>query len=132
MENGQWTMVELARKIALVFILIVNCQLSIVNSAAAQAGWTPTSQNPVPKKPDHLVNDWAGMLSSSEANQLEQKLDRESDSTSTQIAILTIDDLNGYDVSSLAFKIGDAWGIGGPDQDNGVLILVVKNSHDVF
>ena len=72
------------------------------------------------------------MLSPEEVISLEQKLVAESDSTSTQIAILTIEDLNGYDISSLAFKIGDAWGIGGPHQDNGVLILVSKNDHDVF
>jgi uncharacterized protein len=32
----------------------------------------------------------------------------------------------------VAFKIGDAWGIGGPNQINGLLILVSKNDHDVF
>ena len=116
----------------LIFFFVLTSQFSIFNFASAQSGWVPTSQSPVPAKPNHLVNDWAGMLSASEANQLEQKLDHESDSTSTQIAILTIDNLNGYDISSLAFKIGDAWGIGGPDQDNGVLILVSKNDHDVF
>jgi uncharacterized protein len=100
--------------------------------ARSQDHWRPTSKQEVPPKPNHLVDDLAGMLSQDEANSLEQKLVAESDSTSTQIAILTIEDLNSYDISSLAFKIGDAWGIGGPHQDNGVLILVSKNDHDVF
>jgi len=100
--------------------------------ATSQDHWKPTSKQETPPKPNHLVNDLADMLSPSEENSLEQKLVAESDSASTQIAVLTIEELNGYDISSLAFKIGDAWGIGGPNQDNGVLILVSKNDHDVF
>src|SRR5262249_36764642 len=38
----------------------------------------------------------------------------------------------GYEIAQLSFKIGDAWGIGGPNQDNGVLILVSKNDRQVF
>src|ERR1044071_882288 len=109
-----------------IFLVAFN---SIANS---QDHWYPTSKQEVPPKPNHLVDDLADMLSADEENSLERKLVAESDSTSTQIAILTIEELNEYDISSLAFKIGDAWGIGGPNQDNGVLILVSKNDHDVF
>ena len=98
----------------------------------AQEGWIPTAENPVPSKPNRLVNDWGDMLSSSEEEALERKLVEESDSTSTQIAILTIQQLNGYDIAQLSFKIGDAWGIGGPSQDNGLLILASKNDREIW
>jgi uncharacterized protein len=98
----------------------------------AQTGWIPTAENPVPAKPGQLVNDWADMLTPGEEQALERKLDAESDSTSTQIAVLTIPDLNGYDIAQLSFKIGDAWGIGGPSQDNGVLLTVSKKDREVF
>src|SRR5258706_16103500 len=102
MKKGQWTIIRLRFRVLrsalmLLFFFIVNCQLSIVNSAFAQPGWIPTSQNPVPAKPKQLVNDWGDMLSPGEEESLERKLVAESDSTSTQIAVLTITDLNGYD-----------------------------------
>ncbi|MCY7409547.1 MAG: TPM domain-containing protein [Chitinophagales bacterium] len=103
-----------------------------VTVSRSQDHWIPTSKNPVPEKPKQLVNDFSDVLSSSEESQLEQKLVAENDSTSTQIAILIIDNLNGYDISQLAFKIGDAWGIGGPKQDNGVLLLMSKDEREIF
>lgn len=115
------------------FLLLLPVFLfSLVTTSRSQDHWRPTSNQEVPPRPNHLVDDLADMLSPDEENQLEQKLVAESDSTSVQIAILTIEDLNGYEIASLAFKIGDAWGIGGPHQDNGVLILVSKNDHAVF
>ena len=114
------------------FLVLLTFLFAVNTTARSQDHWRPTSQQEVPPKPNHLVNDLGDMLSPDEENSLEQKLVAESDSTSTQIAILTIEDLNGYDISSLAFKVGDAWGIGGPNQDNGLLILVSKNDHDVF
>ncbi|MEO5673959.1 MAG: TPM domain-containing protein [Chitinophagales bacterium] len=112
--------------------LVAVFLLAVSMIAGSQDHWKPTSKEQAPPKPDHLIDDRAGMLSADERYQLEEKLDRVSDSTSNQIAILTIEDLNGYDISSLAFKIGDSWGIGGPNQDNGVLILVSKNDRSVF
>lgn len=73
------------------------------------------------------VYDYANVLSSSEKTQLEEKLVRYSDSTTTQIVVITIESLKGEDVSQLATKWGQTWGIGGTKQDdNGVIILLAK------
>jgi uncharacterized protein len=80
----------------------------------------------LPEKPfpPRLVNDFAGLLSSREANALEQKLVAFNDSTSTQIAIVIVSDLQGYDKSDYAQRLAEKWGIGQKGLDNGVLILV--------
>ena len=49
-------------------------------------------ERPVPPR---LVNDFAGMLNQDEVNSLEQKLVAFNDSTSTQIAIVTVPTLDG-------------------------------------
>ncbi|WP_394775797.1 TPM domain-containing protein, partial [Flavobacterium sp.] len=55
------------------------------------------------------------------------KLIRYSDSTTTQIVVIIIESLKGEDVSQLATKWGQTWGIGGTKQDdNGVIILLAK------
>jgi uncharacterized protein len=74
--------------------------------------------------PPRLVNDFAGMLSSQEVNSLERKLVAFNDSTSTQIAIVTVQSLGGYDRSDYAQRLAQKWGIGQKGLDNGVLILV--------
>jgi uncharacterized protein len=80
----------------------------------------------IPEKPypPRLVNDFAGMLNMQEINALEHKLVAFDDSTSTQIAIVTVEDLKGYAIADYANRLGEKWGIGQKGFDNGLLILV--------
>lgn len=87
------------------------------------------AQFTIPAKPDFQtsVYDYANVLSATEKSQLEEKLIRYSDSTTTQIVVITIESLKGEDVSLLATKWGQTWGIGGTAKDdNGVIILLAK------
>ncbi|MXO04058.1 YgcG family protein [Flavobacterium sp. HBTb2-11-1] len=92
------------------------------------------AQFEIPPKPSFQtsVYDYANILSSTEKAQLEEKLIRYSDSTTTQIVIITIESLKGEDVSQLATKWGQTWGIGGTkEDDNGVVILLAKNEKKI-
>ncbi len=87
------------------------------------------SQFTIPEKPSFQtsVYDYANVLSAQEKTQLEQKLIKYSDSTTTQIVVITIESLKNEDVSLLATKWGQTWGIGGTAKDdNGVVILLAK------
>ena len=89
------------------------------------SGFIAFSQDfPEKPVPPRLVNDLAGMLSPEEINSLEQKLVAFNDSTSTQIAIVTVTSLMGYDKADYAQRLGEKWGIGKKSLNNGVLILV--------
>ncbi len=74
--------------------------------------------------PPRLVNDFAGILSQDEQYKLEKKLRDYHDSTSSQIYVVTVHDLLGYEVSDFAFRLGQKWGIGQKGKDNGILILI--------
>ena len=77
----------------------------------------------VPAKQTSLY-DYADVLQPEEERALEEKLIRYSDSTTTQIVVVCIESLKGEDVSQLATKWGQTWGIGGTEKDdNGVIIL---------
>lgn len=91
------------------------------------------AQFDIPKKPDFQtsVYDYANLLSTSEKTQLEQKLIRYSDSTSTQMVVITIESLKNEDVLQLATKWGHTWGIGQEKQDNGVVILLAKTERKI-
>lgn len=74
--------------------------------------------------PPRLVNDFANILTAKEKQALENKLVTFNNETSTQIAIVTIKSLNGYDKADFSFQLGEKWGVGQKGSDNGIVILV--------
>lgn len=93
------------------------------------------AQFTIPKKPSFQtsVYDYAKVLSATEKSQLEEKLVRYSDSTSTQIVVITIESLKGEDIGILTPKWGQTWGIGGTEKnDNGVIILLAKAERKIW
>jgi uncharacterized protein len=92
------------------------------------------SQFTIPEKPSFQtsVYDYANVLSAQEKTQLEEKLIKYSDSTTTQIVVITIESLKNEDVSLLATNWGQKWGIGGTEKDdNGVIILLAKKERKI-
>lgn len=78
--------------------------------------------------PPRLVNDLTGStLSSREANALERKLLAYEDTTSTQVGVLIVNSLNGYEVVDYAQRVADDWKVGQANKDNGVLVVVAVN-----
>ena len=79
---------------------------------------------PAPMSPPRLVNDFAKVFSETERQALENKLLTYNDTTSTQIYVVTVNDLDGYAVSDYAFRIGEKWEVGQKGKDNGAVILI--------
>ena len=79
---------------------------------------------PARPEPARLVNDLAGLFTISQADELERMLVAFDDSTSNQIAVVTVSDLEGYAPADFATRIGIDWGVGSADFNNGIVILV--------
>lgn len=107
---------SLVNSIALTAILLLSYFLITPNNILAQ----------VPDKPQvpRLVNDFAALLSPHEVSQLESKLVAYNDSTSTQITVVILKDLNGYEPNDLAQRILSKWGVGQTGLNNGIVILI--------
>jgi len=95
-------------------------------------GMSAFSQN-IPSRPSpaRLVNDFTNTLTAEEKASLEKKLVTFDDSTSNQIAVVMVSSLDGYDIAEYAVTLGRAWGIGGKEKNNGVLLLVSINDRRV-
>jgi uncharacterized protein len=105
-------------KIILALFLVL-----LIHTAVAQAkSYLPALPNP-PK----LVTDFAGMLTPAQVESLEQKLKMFNDSSTNEIAIVTVNNLADRDVETYANELYRAWGIGGKKNNNGVLVLVAKD-----
>lgn len=93
------------------------------------------AQYTVPEKPSFQtsVYDYAKILSAAEKAALEEKLVRYSDSTTTQIVVITIESLKGSDIGILTPEWGQKWGIGGTKKDdNGVIVLLAHKERKIW
>ena len=102
------------------YILVLLCLMTAVLSYA------------IPSRPDpqRLVNDLAQVFTSDQVSRLENTLVAFDDSTSNQIVVVTVKDLEGYDPSEYATRIGLDWGVGSAQFNNGIVLLVKPKTYD--
>jgi uncharacterized protein len=77
------------------------------------------------------IYDYVNLLSESQKVNLEGKLVRYSDTTSTQIVIAVISSTEGENINYLAAQWLTKWGLGQEGKDNGVLVLLAKNDRKI-
>jgi len=88
----------------------------------------------IPKIPSKQTSlyDYGDVLQPQEEKALEEKLIRYSDSTSTQIVVITIESLKGENIGLLAPRWGQEWGIGGSKEtDNGIVVLLARDERRI-
>jgi uncharacterized protein len=91
---------------------------------------------PPKANPPKLVNDYLNLLTPDQQQALEQKLVDFDKRTSTQVTIVTINDISGMDAGDYAVSLGKNWGVGNSNFNNGVVFLVYRskdgNTRKVF
>ncbi len=110
-------MIHKLLRFAICASIILISQFSILNSAHAQTEW-------LPEKSNRLVNDYSGILTTEQLQALEQRLVAFNDSTSNQVLIVITPTIEGDDEDAAAQRIGQAWGVGQEEFNNGVVILI--------
>ncbi|QQS31185.1 MAG: TPM domain-containing protein [Sphingobacteriales bacterium] len=108
-----------------VWIIVI---FTLFNLYAGFAG----SMIPDRPNPPRLVNDLANVLPDDQEAALEKKLVAYDDSTSTQIAVVTVQSLGGDAPYNFAQEILSKWGVGQAGKNNGVVILVAPNERQTF
>jgi uncharacterized protein len=109
------TKYRLAMRIRLLSVLVF-----IASLVTAQVDVKDLPARPTPPR---LVNDLADVLSPSQEQTLEQKLVAFNDSTSTQIAVITMQSTGRYPIEDYALYLGRNWGVGQEGMNNGVVLL---------
>jgi uncharacterized protein len=80
-------------------------------------------------KPTGYVNDFAQVIDPNATTQLEDICRQIDEKAHAQIAVVTINSLDGSDVESYAVDLFKKWGVGGKSTDRGVLILLAVKDH---
>lgn len=82
--------------------------------------------------PPRLVNDYTNTLKPEEQEALERKLVEFDNTTSTQIVIVILETLDGYPVGDYTIKLGEEWGVGRKEKNNGAVLLAAMKDREVF
>jgi uncharacterized protein len=117
-------------RLALVALLLVAPAGVWAQDSATDTG----TSNVIPDKPNppRLVNDFVGILSRSDREQLEQKLRVYNDSTSTQIVVVIVKTTEPYPIGDFAFQVGRKWGIGQKGKNNGLVLAWATETRKVY
>lgn len=77
-----------------------------------------------PKLYNNFSKEYPNFLSDDQARVIEEKLEKFSRETSNQIAVVVVDDFGGYTAAEFATLLGEKWGVGKKDKDNGIVVLI--------
>jgi uncharacterized protein len=94
---------------------------------AAVPGW---AEPKFPALTGRVVDD-AGILSAADRAELTETLRALEEKSSDQLVVYTTRSLQGYPIEDFGYQLGRAWQIGQKGKDNGVLLIVAPNEHDV-
>jgi uncharacterized protein len=83
-----------------------------------------------PGRPDGFVTDFAGILSPFEEAGLEGRLGDLESTLGAEVAIVTVQSLEGDTVENFAVKLFEEWGVGKKKDDNGILFLIAPNDRE--
>lgn len=77
------------------------------------------------------VVDSANILSPATETQLSQQLAAHETSTSNQLVVLTVPDLQGYAIAEFALHAARNWQLGQRDLNNGALLLIARDERKI-
>ena len=77
------------------------------------------------------VVDQAGILDAGVEARIDGKLQDLEQKTTTQLVVVTLRSLQGYDIADYGYRLGRHWGIGQRGKNNGAILIVAPNERRV-
>ncbi|MDB6060084.1 MAG: methanol dehydrogenase [Verrucomicrobiaceae bacterium] len=77
------------------------------------------------------VVDAANILSPAMQQQLAAQLDAFERASSIQLVVVTLPDLQGYEIEEFGYQLGREWGIGQKGKNNGAMLIVAQAERKV-
>jgi uncharacterized protein len=77
------------------------------------------------------VVDEAHLLQPAARDAIVAKLEKLQADTGDQLVVVTVPDLQGYEIEDYGYRLGRAWGIGQKENDSGVLLIIAPTERKV-
>lgn len=110
--------------LALLTSLLAAAWLIAASPAEAQTG--PT----FPALSGRVVDN-GELISAAKEAELTARLEALERDTTDQLVVVTVADLQGYEIEEYGYRLGRAWGIGQAEMNNGVLLIVAPRERKV-
>jgi uncharacterized protein len=85
----------------------------------------------IPTYSDFFVNDFAQIFNAQQSEELTFILSNLTKDTNAEVVVVTIQTLDGTAPIDYATQIGQSWGVGKKDTDNGLVILYAKAENKI-
>lgn len=82
--------------------------------------------------PTGYVNDYAGVLTTTEKQDLEKNLAAYKNASTNEIVVVLVKELQGLEVQEYAVRLFEQWRIGDQEKDNGLLLLVAVDERKLW
>lgn len=97
------------------------------------ACWGAIAGERIPPVPTHYFNDYAGVISSSTAEQLNQKLEEFERQTSSQILVVIYPKMESdSSIDDYTVRVAQAWRVGQKAKNNGAILFVFIQDRKMF
>lgn len=103
----------------------------LVTLLGSLLGASPAAARPVPGLAGRRVVDEAGVLGATAARALEQRLAAYEARTGRQLAVLTVDSLQGDPLEDFSIRVVEAWALGRRGHDDGLLVVLAVQEQRV-
>lgn len=120
--TDEYPTIAVMKKILL--LLIALCSLSAAQGRTYKVEEIPSVQ--VADRTRFLSNP-DGIISQQAQQVADSVMSRVRRNTSAEVAAVVVDDIEGGDIDTYANELYNLWGLGKSDNNNGVLLLVVKD-----
>lgn len=98
--------------------------LNLLGGVTILLGATPSDELLDRLKPEGFVNDFAGVLTPSQREALEKRVRATQEKNGAEIAVVTVQSMEGGQVDDFTHKLFQKWGVGQKGRNNGVMLLV--------
>lgn len=98
-------------------------RLLILLTALATFALSPVTAQTIPALTGPVM-DLADQLTPEQEQALEGKLRAFQSSTQQQFVVVTLPDLEGYDISDWGYRMGNNWKLGDAERDDGLILIV--------
>jgi uncharacterized protein len=104
--------------------------LALTLAAFAAIMTTPLAAQDFPALSGRVVDE-ADIIDAGTEAELTQKLEALEQQSQRQLVVVTLPDLQGYDIADYGYQLGREWGIGDAERNDGALLIVAPNERKV-
>lgn len=116
------------RSLLLILAVLASCSEAEVAERSRSGGGREAGAAAVPKIVlQGRVTDAAGILDPSQEASLTARLHQFERTSGHQLVVVTAASLDGQDVKRFTTDLGNAWGIGSAERDDGIILLIAPN-----